>query len=238
MIREACARHGGVEVDTQGDAFFFAFPTAPAALAAAAELTRGARSRADPGADRPAHGHAAAGPTRDTSATTSIARRASPPPATAARCLSPATAELVELELTDLGEHRLKDISEPVAIFQLGSERFPPLKTISNTNLPRPASSFVGRDDELRGARAIEEGARLVTLTGPGGTGKTRLAIEAAATLVPTYKAGVFWVGLATAPRPHARHGDDRAEPRLPRTDWQSTLASASCSCCSTTSSR
>ena len=100
--------------------------------------------------------------------------------------------------LIDLGEHRLKDIDEAVSIYQLGDDSFPPLKTISNTNLPRPASSFVGRDDELREVLArIEQGARLVTLTGPGGTGKTRLSIEAAATLVPEYKAGVFWVGLA-----------------------------------------
>ena len=100
--------------------------------------------------------------------------------------LSAATAELVELELTDLGEHRLKDIAEAVPIYQLGTASFPPLKTISNTNLPRPASSFVGREAELaRGDLAFEDGARLVTLTGPGGTGKTRLAIEAASSLSP-----------------------------------------------------
>ena len=51
--------------------------------------------------------------------------------------------------MRDLGEHRLKDFAEPVALFQLGDERFPPLKTISNTNLPRPASSFVGREREV-----------------------------------------------------------------------------------------
>ena len=102
------------------------------------------------------------------------------------------------LELIDLGEHRLKDIPEPGIDLPARRRRFPPLKTISNTNLPRPASSFVGRE---RGAAEVlsrfEDGARLVTLTGPGGTGKTRLAIEAAAELVPDFKAGVFWVGLA-----------------------------------------
>ena len=113
--------------------------------------------------------------------------------------LSAATAELVELELTDLGEHRLKDMTEAIPIFQLGNGSFPPLKTISNTNLPRPASSFLGREIELSDVISkLEAGARLVTLIGPGGTGKTRLAIEAASTLVPGYKAGVFWVGLAT----------------------------------------
>ena len=119
--------------------------------------------------------------------------------------LSKATYDaLDDLELTDLGEHRLKDIPEAVAIYQLGSESFPPLKTISNTNLPRPASSFVGREAELAEVVGrIEGGARLLTLTGPGGSGKTRLALEAASTLVPEYKAGVFWVGLAPL-RDHA----------------------------------
>jgi non-specific serine/threonine protein kinase len=103
------------------------------------------------------------------------------------------------LSVTDLGEHRLKDIDGAVSIFQLGGGSFPPLKTISNTNLPRPASSFVGREHELSEVLTrIEGGARLVTLTGPGGSGKTRLALEAASSLVPEYKAGVFWVGLAS----------------------------------------
>ena len=103
------------------------------------------------------------------------------------------------LSFTDLGEHRLKDIEGAVPIYQLGEKSFPPLKTISNTNLPRPASSFVGRERELSEVLAMfKRGTRLLTLTGPGGSGKTRLAIEAAATLVPSYKAGVFWVGLAS----------------------------------------
>ena len=100
---------------------------------------------------------------------------------------------------SDLGEHRLKDIEDPIPIFQLGEGSYPPLRTISNTNLPRPASSFLGRQQELSEVRArIDHGARLVTLTGPGGTGKTRLALEAAANLIGSYKAGVFWVGLAS----------------------------------------
>src|SRR5205823_2614404 len=65
--------------------------------------------------------------------------------------------------------------------------------------LPRPASSFVGREREVDDVvSALRDGARLLTLTGPGGTGKTRLALEAAAELVPDFKSGVFWVGLAT----------------------------------------
>jgi predicted ATPase len=113
--------------------------------------------------------------------------------------LSKETRELTEagLQLTDLGEHRLKDFDDPVWIFQLGHERFPALKTISNTNLPRPASSFVGREREVSEVASLfRHGARLVTLTGPGGTGKTRLAIEAASELVSEHRSGVFWIAL------------------------------------------
>jgi predicted ATPase len=104
-----------------------------------------------------------------------------------------------EVSLQDLGEHRLKDFAQAVRIFQLGAERFPPLKTISNTNLPRPASSFVGREREVAEVVALlrRDGARLVTLIGPGGSGKTRLSIEAAAELVGDHMAGTFWVELA-----------------------------------------
>ena len=112
--------------------------------------------------------------------------------------VSAATAALLPEPLVDLGEDRLKDIEGPVPIFQLGSGSFPPLRTISNTNLPRPASSFVGREQELDDVvERITKGARLLTLTGPGGSGKTRLALEAAAALVPEFRAGVFWVALA-----------------------------------------
>jgi class 3 adenylate cyclase len=69
--------------------------------------------------------------------------------------LSQTTRELVGGEISDLGEHRLKDFVEPVWIFQLGAEQFPPLTTISNTNLPRPASSFVGRERESRRACVV-----------------------------------------------------------------------------------
>jgi predicted ATPase len=113
--------------------------------------------------------------------------------------VSAATRALVDGDLVELGEHRIKDFDQPVPIFQLGRERFPPLKTISNTNLPRPVSSFVGRRREREEIlRLVRDGTRLTTLTGPGGSGKTRLAVEAASELVPEYKAGVFWVPLAS----------------------------------------
>src|SRR5207245_5481934 len=96
----------------------------------------------------------------------------------------------IEGEVTDLGEHRLKDFAEPVWIFQLGSQRFPPLNTISNTNLPHPASSFVGRGREVRGVGSLlRAGTRFLTLTGPGGSGKPRPAVAAGAEPAPEFKA-------------------------------------------------
>jgi predicted ATPase/class 3 adenylate cyclase len=200
VIREACTAQDGVEVDTQGDAFFFAFPTAPGALAAAGDFTE--RLAVD-GPIRVRVGLHTGTPFLGGEGYVGddvhVAARVAASAHGGQVVLSRATAELLELPLTNLGEHKLKDIEEAVAIFQLGGASFPPLKTISNTNLPRPASSFLGRERELSEVLAkIEEGARLVTLTGPGGTGKTRLALEAASSLVPEYKAGVFWIGLAS----------------------------------------
>ena len=199
VLRGAFTRHGGIEVDTQGDAFFIAFPTAVGAVTAAeeaqVELARGpivVRMGLHTGTPHlTEEGYVG----EDVHLGARIAAAGHGGQV----LLSAATRDLVEVEVTDLGEHRLKDFDGAVAIFQLGRGRFPPLKTISNTNLPRPASSFLGREREVAGVVAlVREGARLVTLTGPGGTGKTRLAIEAAAELVPELKAGVYWVPLAT----------------------------------------
>jgi predicted ATPase len=198
VVRAACVARGGVEVDTQGDAFFFAFPTAPGAVAAASEMTHALAS----GPIRVRIGLHTGTPRLSEEGYVGkevhFAARVAASGHGGQVVLSRATRDLLDgHELTDLGEHRLKDIAEPVPIFQLGDGPFPPLKTISNTNLPRPASSFVGRERELEEVLSrIGNGARLVTLTGPGGSGKTRLAIEAATTLVTEYKAGVFWVGL------------------------------------------
>ena len=112
--------------------------------------------------------------------------------------LSKTTRDLIDRDVGDLGEHRLKDFEEPVWLYQLGDEIFPPLKTISSSNLPRPRSSFVGREREVAEVARLVRGGGLVTLTGPGGSGKTRLSIEAASELVGEFRNGVFWVGLAS----------------------------------------
>src|SRR5438034_2473502 len=198
-LRDAFARYGGVEVDTQGDAFFVAFSAPPEALAAAAEVQEILSS----GPIQVRMGiHTGTPHLTDEGYVGEDVNKGARIAAAGHGgqvLLSKETRELVDIEVSDLGEHRLKDFAEPAWIFQLGKEHFPPLKTISNTNLPRPASSFVGRENEVEEvASMLHDGTRLLTLTGPGGSGKTRLAIEAAYGLVPEFKNGVFWVDLAT----------------------------------------
>ncbi len=202
VLRACFEGRGGVEVDTQGDAFFFAFPSAPDAVAAAQEAQRklaggaiGVRIGLHTGTPHVTdEGYVG----EDVHLGARIAAAGHGGQV----LVSAATRALVDAETLDLGEHRLKDFEQPVAIFQLGHERFPPLKTISNTNLPRPASSFVGREREVAALAGLLDDARLVTLTGPGGSGKTRLAIETAADLAGRFRHGVFWVGLATVRDP------------------------------------
>jgi predicted ATPase len=197
-LRAAFRQYGGVEVDTQGDAFFYAFPDAAGAVTAAAE----GQVALDGGPIRVRMGLHTGSPGLTDEGYVGVDVHIGARVAAAGHggqvLLSEATNALVDAQVTDLGEHRLKDFDETVVIFQLGSAPFPPLKTISNTNLPRPASAFVGRERERKEVVSLlRDGLRLLTLTGAGGSGKTRLAIEAATELVSETKNGVFWVGLA-----------------------------------------
>ena len=197
-LREAFAARGGVEVDTQGDAFFYAFADAADAVAAAAA----GRDALEGGPVLVRMGLHTGSPQVTEEGYVGLDVHLGARVAASGHggqvLLTTATRELAEVEVLELGDHRLKDFADPVAIAQLGSRPFPPLKTISNTNLPRPASVFVGRERELAEVASLVRSARLVTLTGAGGSGKTRLALEAAAELVPEHRNGVFWVGLAT----------------------------------------
>jgi predicted ATPase len=198
-MRAAFAAHGGVEVDTQGDAFFVAFPEARAALAAADEAQR----------------ELAQGPVR-----VRMGIHTGKPLATpegyvgmdvhrGARVMSAGHGGQVlvseetytqvdgDTGLTDLGLHRLKDLTEPQRLWQLGEREFPPLKTLYQTNLPVQPTPLVGRESELAEVLGLIQDSRLVTFTGPGGSGKTRLALQAAAELVDEFKDGVWWVSLA-----------------------------------------
>jgi predicted ATPase/class 3 adenylate cyclase len=200
VLRAAFAAHGGVEVDTQGDSFFIAFPTAPGALRAAAAAADGLavgpiRMRAGIHTGTP---HL----TEEGYVGVDVHRAAR-----IAACghggqvlVSASTASLVGTDgLRDLGEHWLKNMPASERIYQFGEGAFPPLKSLQQANLPFPTTPFLGREKELTEVLGLlsREDIRLLTLTGPGGTGKTRLALQAAAELAPGYAHGVWWVSLA-----------------------------------------
>jgi class 3 adenylate cyclase len=193
-IREACADNGGVEVDTQGDAFFFAFAIAPGALAAASQFTDRLASDGPIRVRVGVHtGTPLAGEEGYVGHDVHRAARIAAAGHGGQVLVSAATASLVDTDLTDLGEHRFKDLGAPERVFQLGDGEFPALKSLYRTNLPIPATAFLGRERELREVVELfdRKDARLVTLTGPGGTGKTRLALQAAAEASDRFPDGV-----------------------------------------------
>jgi predicted ATPase/class 3 adenylate cyclase len=200
IVRGAAADHGGVEVDTAGDAFFLAFATATGALTAATEI----RNALADGPIRLRIGLHTGTPllTDEGYVGTDVHRAARIAAAGHGGqvLLSATTAALVGSDgLLDLGEHRLKDLAAPEHIHQLGAEAFPPLASLYRTNLPVPATPFLGREDELAEIAALFErpDVRLLTLTGPGGTGKTRLSMQAAAGVADRFPDGVWWAPLA-----------------------------------------
>ena len=199
VMREAFRANDGVEVDTQGDAFFVAFPTAQGAIRAASQTVSALASgpiRVRIGihtgtphlAEEGYVGH-------DVNKGARIAACGH-----GGQVLVSASAVALAGSdgMHDLGEHRLKDLSAPERIWQLGTVEFPPLKSLFHTNLPLAPTPFIGRQRELGEVVALlsQDGARVVTLTGPGGTGKTRLAMQAAAELSSRYPQGIWWVPL------------------------------------------
>jgi predicted ATPase/class 3 adenylate cyclase len=205
VIRHAFTRRGGVEVDTQGDAFFVAFSRAADAVAAAIE----AQSALETGPIRVRMGIHTGEPlvTREGYVGMDVHRAARI--AASAHggqiVLSETTRRLLDAgaPIRDLGEHRLKDLIGAERLFQLGDGDFPPLRTLDATNLPVVSIPLVGRERELEElVTMLSNGTRVLTLTGPGGTGKTRLALQVAAELVGNVYDGVFWVPLAAVGDP------------------------------------
>ena len=200
VLREVVGRYGGVEVDMQGDSLFFAFPRASDAVGAAEE---GQRALAD-GPVRVRMGLHTGEPVVTAEGYIGIDVHRAARIAAAGHggqvLLSQSTHDLAGRDdLSDLGGHRLKDLSAPERIYQLGKGEFPPLRTLFRTNLPVPLSPFIGRAREVAEARALlaRDDVRLVTLTGAGGSGKTRLALQIAGAEGDTYEHGVWWVPLA-----------------------------------------
>ena len=205
VVREAIATYGGVEVDTQGDAFFVAFPTAQGAAGAARAAVDGL----------------AAGPVRvriglHTGAPTIAAEgyvgldvhrgaRIAALAHGAQILVSPTTAALLDSEpLRGLGRHRLKDFDGAVALYQLGERAFPPLRAPGSVDLPAAATRFLGREQELFDAVSLvyERDPRVLTILGPGGTGKTRFALELARLLAEDADGGTVFVALAPLREP------------------------------------
>jgi class 3 adenylate cyclase len=209
VVRAAIDGHGGYVFSTGGDGFGVAFARSGDALAAAAEAQAELAMEAWPkDADiRVRMGlHTGEVSERD-------GNYFGTPVNQAARLMavghggqvlcSQVTASLVgaEVRLVDLGEHRLRDLSAPMRVFQVGGGTFAPLRSLDVLpgNLPSLASSFVGRELELT-AVVTELGAqRFVTLTGVGGVGKTRLALQVAAEVLPGFRDGAWVCELAAA---------------------------------------
>jgi predicted ATPase/class 3 adenylate cyclase len=218
VLRDAFARHGGYEVDTQGDGFFVAFDDAEQAVAAAGDAQQAlAGARWPEGCELRVRmgihtGAPSVAPPSYVGLDVHRAARVMAAGHGGQVLMTEATRERlpVELSVQDLGVHQLKDLLQPEPLYQcvlpgLRSE-FPALKTLGNrpTNLPVVATPFIGRAAELNelGELLGREEVRLVTLTGPGGIGKTRLALQAVAELVDDFRDGVFWVPFASVSDP------------------------------------
>ena len=218
ILRDAFARRGGRELGTEGDSFFVVFPTALDGVTAALEAQRGLADHPWPpgGRIRVRIGLHTGEPTPHEDGYVGIDVHLAARVAAAAHggqiVLTEATRQLVAghlpdgAVLTDLGRHRLKDFPQPVTLAQLSppglDERFPPLRTPGErTHLPPQATGIIGRDEELAELRRMlgEDGCRLVTLTGPGGSGKTRLAVAVAESVGEAFPDGVFFVALDAA---------------------------------------
>jgi predicted ATPase/class 3 adenylate cyclase len=217
QVRAALAGHGGREIDTQGDAFFAAFTSPRECVAAAIEMQHAFGSYSGPGgSDLRVRMGVHTGEATET-AVGLVGLDVHRGARIAAAChggqivVSAVTAALLadsmpsDASLKDLGLHRLKDLGRPEQLFQVEASglaaAFPPLRSLDNpkllNNLPAQVSSFVGREAELAEICGLIASSRLVTLTGAGGVGKTRLGLQAAAELLDGSGDGVWFVDLA-----------------------------------------
>jgi predicted ATPase/class 3 adenylate cyclase len=214
LLREAFAASRGYEVDCEGDAFFVAFNSAEEAVAAATQAQKALASvewpeKTELRVRMGLHtGEPLAVPPKYVGLDVHRAARVMAAGHGGQILISQTTRDLLGegLPVRDLGEHRLKDLSQSQRLYQLeigsGRSEFPPLNTLENrpTNLPVQATPLVGRHHELAELQALlaRDEVRLLTLTGTGGTGKTRLALHLAADVLDGFPNGVFFVNLAS----------------------------------------
>jgi predicted ATPase/class 3 adenylate cyclase len=205
IIEAACAERAGVVVDSEGDAVFVAFRTAPDALGAARVIEEDLAAKSLRVRIGVHTGTALVSEAGYIGMDVHRAARIAAAAHGGQIVLSASTRSLLPddrlsgLAVRDLGEHRLKDLSAAERLFQLGDGEFPPLRSLKSTNLPVPATPFLGRDQELAEVQELlrRPEARMVSLIGPGGTGKTRLALQAAAEVSDEFPDGVWWTPLA-----------------------------------------
>jgi predicted ATPase/class 3 adenylate cyclase len=215
ILRQAIASGGGTEVHTEGDSFFAVFPTPAGALAAAVEAQRGLASHPWPESESVQArmglhtGEGVLGGDDYIGLDVHRAARIAAAGHGGQVLLSQATKDLIEYTLPDgvsprdLGRHRLKDIEHPEHLYDLVIEglrsEFPAVRTLDArpTNLPPQRTSFVGRNREVAEVTSLLAQTRLLTLTGPGGTGKTRLALRVAADHLDRFADGVFFADLS-----------------------------------------
>jgi predicted ATPase len=206
IVRGAIEDHGGYVFSTGGDGFAAAFPRAGDAVAAALDAQTGlhAALRLEGVVIRVRMAlHTGEAEERGGDFFGQAVNRAARLMALAngGQVLASATtaALLGGSQLIDLGEYRLRDLSSPQQVFQVGGGTFPPLRSVEAlpSNLPLAPGAFVGRRDELAEVVGALELSRVVTVTGVGGVGKTRLALHAAAELLPRFRDGAWLVELA-----------------------------------------
>jgi predicted ATPase/class 3 adenylate cyclase len=219
IVRDAIAEAGGTEVSTEGDSFFAAFRSAPSAVGATVAAQRELAAHAWPeGVEVRVRmglhtGEGMLGGDNYMGLDVHRAARIAAAGHGGQVLLSEATRSLVEgppdAVLRDLGDHRLKDLANPEHLYQLDiaglPSEFAALRTLDArpNNLPVQLTSFVGREVDIAAVSDLLQRARLVTLTGPGGTGKTRLSLQVAAERLTAYSGGVFFVELAPVTDPH-----------------------------------
>ena len=205
VIRQAVTEHSGAEVDTQGDAFLLAFGTADEAAAAALAAT----GTLAEGPIRVRIGLHTGVPTLTDEGYVGLdvhrgARIAGLAHGGQIVLSSTAAALLDSYPLRNLGQHRLKDFDGAVRLYQLGGADFPPLRTPGSVDLPTPATRFLGRERELFEAVSLvyEKDPRVLTVLGPGGTGKTRFALELSRLLAEEAAGGTVFCALAPLREP------------------------------------